>query len=238
MTKIAFQIVSDLSPSDITTMTTEIDYETDVIINGAPQTTDFENLKYLHDTLITNIEYNMTATYRFSIYGAMVEHRAVCEGYGESFKLLARKLGIDVICVPSTEHLWNFARIDDSWYLVDVTFDDPGTTNSDGELVYASGNGSNIIYTYFLVGQDFFKSHSYSIKSHTINKSLTYVSGTQEFEFPELSEISYVTKYKNQFGTNLMASVISGSTSIYNHALKNIMITTILGLIIITFIII
>jgi len=236
--KVAFQIVSDQTATEISTMTANIDIETDAIINDAPKTTDFDKLKYLHDTLITNIEYNMTATHRFSIYGAIVEHRAVCEGYGESFKLLARKLGIDVICVPSTEHLWNFAKIEDSWYLVDVTFDDPGTTNSNGEVVYASGNGNNIIYTYFLVGQDFFKSHSYSVKTHTINKSLTYVTGTKEFEFPEIAKISYVTKYKNQFGVSLLAYSIDGATSSTKHAIQSIMFTSILGLFLILYYII
>jgi hypothetical protein len=231
VTKVAFQIVSDLDPSQITEMTTEIDYETDRIIKSAPHTTDFENLKYIHDTLITNIEYNMTANYRFSIYGALVEHRAVCEGYGESFKLLARKLGIDVICVPSDEHLWNFARLGDKWYVVDVTFDDPGTTDSNGKLVYESGNGDNIDYTYFLVGQDFFKKHPYSIESHTINKSLTHISGAREFEFPQITEISYIIDYRNQFGTNLIASaLIDDATTLYNP-IRKIMMSFIIGLI-------
>jgi len=102
-------------------MTSEIDIEVEKIISGAPGTSEFEDLKYFHDTIITLVEYNMDAPYRFSIYGALVEHRAVCEGYGESFKLLAHKVGIDVICIPSKEHLWNYARIDNHWYLVDIT---------------------------------------------------------------------------------------------------------------------
>jgi len=215
-------------------MTAEIDVETDKIVAGAPRTSEFEDLKYFHDSLVTLIEYNMTAPYRFSIYGALVEHRAVCEGYGESFKLLARKVGLDVICVPSKEHLWNYARIDSHWYLVDITFDDPGTTNSNGELVYATGNGSNIIYTYFMVGEDFFTTHAYSLKSHTINKSLTYVKGTKEFEFPELSPISYTTKYKGQISSNLMNSMTDGALSSYTfNPIRSLILSILLGFILI-----
>jgi len=232
ITKIAFQIVSDLTVEEINRMTSEIDVEVEKIISGAPGTSEFEDLKYFHDTIITLVEYNLNAPYRFSIYGALVDHQAVCEGYGESFKLLAHKIGIDVICIPSKEHLWNYARVDNHWYLVDITFDDPGTTNDAGELVYASGNGSNIIYTYFLVGEDFFVSHSYSIKTHTINKSLTYVKNTKEFTFPELAKISYITKYKGQINSNLMNSMMDGALSSFstNH-LRSLILSVLLSFI-------
>ncbi|ORX48907.1 hypothetical protein BCR36DRAFT_353969 [Piromyces finnis] len=237
ITKIAFQIVSDLSASEINRMTSEIDIVTDKIIAGAPRTTEFEDFKYFHDTLVTLIEYNITAPHRFSIYGALVDHRAVCEGYGESFKLLARKVGLDVICVPSKEHLWNYARIDKHWYLVDITFDDPGTTNSSGELVYSTGNGSNVIYTYFMVGEDFFEKHAYSIKSHTINKSLTYVNGTKEFVFPELSQLSYTKQFRNQISSNLMNSMTDGSLSSFTfNPIRSLILSILLGFILIYYI--
>jgi hypothetical protein len=50
----------------------------------------YNNIKMVHDYLVENIEYDTTISKEniYNIYGAMVNHEAVCEGYARSFKYL------------------------------------------------------------------------------------------------------------------------------------------------------
>lgn len=122
-----------------------------------------ENLKIVHDYLIDTIEYDVEAGKNvYNVYGALVNKQAVCEGYARTYKLLLDELGIPCIIACGTgrnrngeteSHAWNYVQIDNNWYAVDVTWDDP----------VIIGNGSltdEFKYRYFLVGSDeFFNDH-------------------------------------------------------------------------------
>lgn len=122
-----------------------------------------ENLKIVHDYLVDTIEYDVDAGKNvYNIYGALVDKQAVCEGYARTYKMILDELGIPCIIACGTgrnssgeteSHAWNYVQIDDKWYAVDVTWDDP----------VIIGNGSltdTLKYRYFLVGSDeFFKDH-------------------------------------------------------------------------------
>ena len=66
-----------------------------------------------------------------SAYSALVEQRAVCDGYANAFTLLAQTFGLEVIKVSgiaepgSANHAWNMVKVDGIWYHVDVTWNDP-----------------------------------------------------------------------------------------------------------------
>lgn len=101
-----------------------------------PGMTDEEKALVLHDYLAQNCAY----AYReyldgtldqhrevFSNYGALVEGRAVCQGYAVAYDCLLRTVGINSFTCVSREmnHAWNIIQIDGQWYHVDVTWDDP-----------------------------------------------------------------------------------------------------------------
>lgn len=95
--------------------------------------TDREKLEAIHNWLISNVQYDLTADNNGNAYGAIVEGRSVCSGFAYSFKYLADKAGLNVVYVQgyyynsSTDtygyHAWNMAEIDGEWLLIDVTFD-------------------------------------------------------------------------------------------------------------------
>lgn len=95
--------------------------------------TDREKLEAIHNWLISNVQYDLTADNNGNAYGAIVEGRSVCSGFAYSFKYLADKAGLNVVYVQgyyynsSTNtygyHAWNMAEIDGEWLLIDVTFD-------------------------------------------------------------------------------------------------------------------
>ena len=96
---------------------------------------DFEKELYLHDALARRVDYTEAAN-AHNAYGALVEGRAVCEGYAEALQFLLQCAGIDSFIVlgtsvnPATQeeegHAWNLVRVDGAYYHVDLTWNDQG----------------------------------------------------------------------------------------------------------------
>jgi len=100
----------------------------------APGMSEAEVMLALHDYLAQNCSYDyenyMSGTVpdaSYSIWGALVEGKAVCQGYAEAYANLLSELGISSYMVTSRamNHAWNLVQVNGSWYHVDVTFDDP-----------------------------------------------------------------------------------------------------------------
>lgn len=89
---------------------------------------EYERELYIHDLLCDTVTYFDDGEMCYTAYGALINNRAVCEGYSRAFQLLCRKIGI--LCEPvygSTEdggHMWNAVKIEGEWYLTDATWDD------------------------------------------------------------------------------------------------------------------
>ena len=152
------------------------------IIKNARGTT-YDKVKYIHDYIINTTSYDEDSTLNNgNIYGTLVNHKAVCEGYAETIKYLLDKLDIPCVIVygdglkedgSKEYHSWNYVRMDDgNWYAIDATWDDP----------IIIGNGTlpeSEKYIYFLKGSSSFSS------SHIEEKD---VSGTgQSFKYPKIS---------------------------------------------------
>lgn len=64
-------------------------------------------------------------------YGFLVGRKGICMGYSLTFQLFMDICGIECVTVPGTahagtdEHAWNMVKLEDEWYVVDVTWDDP-----------------------------------------------------------------------------------------------------------------
>ena len=99
-----------------------------------PGMSDLQKALALHDYLTQHIAYDyadyMAGTVgekAYTAYGALVEGKAVCEGYAKAYQLLLDRCGIDAVMVSSLamNHGWNLVKLEGSWYHVDVTWDDP-----------------------------------------------------------------------------------------------------------------
>jgi len=90
---------------------------------------EYQRSKALHDILALNVEYIDTAN-AHNAYGAIVEGKAVCEGYAEAYQYLLYLSGIRSHIITgvgnSEAHAWNLVRIDGEYYQTDVTWDDQG----------------------------------------------------------------------------------------------------------------
>ncbi|MBQ8892855.1 MAG: hypothetical protein IJ043_00420 [Clostridia bacterium] len=95
---------------------------------------DVEKALLLHDRLALHCEYSVddltNGTYDdndFTIYGALVEQMAVCQGYAFAYEYLLDLAGIESTICSSEDlnHAWNIVTIGRVKYHVDVTWDDP-----------------------------------------------------------------------------------------------------------------
>ena len=90
---------------------------------------DYEKEKYVHDQLISKVDYVSYANINQSAYSALVNGRTVCAGYARAFQYMLQQLKIP--CYYCTgyageSHAWNIVALDDGYYNVDATWDDTG----------------------------------------------------------------------------------------------------------------
>jgi hypothetical protein len=86
---------------------------------------------YLKDTVEYDHDYAENDN-AFNVYGALLEGRAVCQGYAQSYKVLLHMAGIDNLLVTGKAggeyHAWNLVNYGTAsmpqWYHVDVTWND------------------------------------------------------------------------------------------------------------------
>lgn len=109
----------------------------------SPMSNDFQKELMIHDRLIYYNDYALdssgdpeSSAFAHNIVGVFDDDpntNPVCEGYAKAFSLLLNASGIDCNLVVGTAngggHAWNQVKLDNEWYNVDVTWDDPIITN-------------------------------------------------------------------------------------------------------------
>jgi len=91
---------------------------------------DFQKIVVLHDYLVKICKYDKTTEHCVSVYGALVEGKAKCQGYAEAYRYLMEKVGIECYNVRYPGHVWNLVKLDGEYYHVDVTNDSTTYTPS------------------------------------------------------------------------------------------------------------
>lgn len=108
---------------------------------------DYEKLKYIHDYLVLNVESAVEGDYVDSVYGALVNKKALCEGYAKAFSYLCNLIGVENMIVTGytgVDHMWNMVKLEGSWYHVDIGWDQPSEA-------LRERYPDLILYQYFLV---------------------------------------------------------------------------------------
>ncbi len=160
------------------------------VLNGlsfSQNSTRYELLRQFHDWLCERIVYDLDAPCAHSVYGALVDGKAVCEGYAAAFKLLCDVYQIPCMTVfgysvsASGEqgyHAWNIVRMEDGvWYGVDTTWDD----------------NDKIYDDFFLTGSATVPTHFDKLPfkiSHQENEDY-FGNGAVLLRFPVLSETAF-----------------------------------------------
>ena len=130
---------------------------------------DKEKIEVIHDYIVNNTTYDKdfcvteencvtTSIYNSdTAYGVLFQNNGICSGYTDLMAIFLAKLGIVNYRVTNETHTWNAVMLDDKWYILDVTWDDP---ISDRDV---------LSHTYFLITS---KEDSLLKETHTYNKNI------------------------------------------------------------------
>lgn len=160
------------SEKEVDAAIAEYDARMNGIVEGAKKLTAEEGksvaqqqVKYVHDEIIWHTSYRLEDTCKKenighirTAYGALVKGESLCEGYARAVKAVLDKLGIPCVLVQGgfqntsddiELHMWNYVQIENEWYGLDATMDDP--------IPPAPGEGGMDGFErsdYMMVGQD------------------------------------------------------------------------------------
>ena len=141
---------------------------------------DYEKEKAIHDYIVANTCYTdknrITDSPTDPIYGVegvLLNQNAVCQGYAETMKMFMDILGIECKIVTGTgksgeSHAWNLIKLDNEWYHVDATWNDPIPDQS-----------GHVSYSYFNLTDEMIKD------DHIIDATKVYpkANGTRYFYY-------------------------------------------------------
>ncbi len=127
-----------------------VDAANEIVKKASEYHFTFERERVVHDEIIANCEYsdNTDNIYKNSIYGVLIYKSASCEGYAKTAKYLFDLMKTESYVITGNSyspsgalqpHMWNIINLGGNYYHLDLTWDDPVTT--DGLPM--------IFYTYF-----------------------------------------------------------------------------------------
>ncbi|MGN4679740.1 transglutaminase domain-containing protein [Bacillus cereus group sp. MYBK223-2] len=106
---------------------------------------EHEKVKVIHDYVVKHVSYD-TSYKAYTAYEALANRSAVCQGYALLTYQLLKEAGIENHFVEGTgngqPHAWNLVKIENKWYHLDTTFDDP-VPDKAGRVTYSYFNKSD-----------------------------------------------------------------------------------------------
>lgn len=167
----------------------------------------YEQMLYFNEILTKTNQYNTSSNLSgighdcrecvSALSGRTGTDGPVCEAYARAFKVLCDKVNIPCVLVDGqasttgengAAHMWNYAKVDGAWYGVDVTWDDP--TSSQVAAGTAESGYENT--KWFLVGSDTLNDKNISfLVSHPVSNQVSS-TGVAFTNGPVLNTEAYV----------------------------------------------
>ena len=130
-----------------------LNYKVDEIIKNEINDTDDDKakIKKIHNYIINNTTYdkersdNKVVNYKSdNAYGVLIEKYGLCGGYTDAMMLFLEKFNLPNYKIASENHVWNYVKVNNEWFHLDLTWDDP-----------VASDGKNILDdSYLLVSDD------------------------------------------------------------------------------------
>ncbi len=134
------ELVEGITPSALRVMSAKLRATLrDITARAGQYRTHFQRILFVHDYIVDTTDYVSNAPMRYNAYGCLVAHRAVCAGYAKAFQLIMEELGYECGYVRGSDrkentihstHAWNYIKIENDYYFIDVTWDDPKVENA------------------------------------------------------------------------------------------------------------
>ncbi|MDD2482580.1 MAG: WG repeat-containing protein, partial [Lutispora sp.] len=218
----------------------------------SPSMSDVEKALAVHEYFILNYTYGYTydpikeekSSDSYTAYGIMVNKKGVCEAYSQAYKYMMDRLGIPCIVMRGyvrggEAHAWNMVCIDENWYHVDVTFDDPnetgrahrmsflrsdkgiketGHTSWQSEVTANSTKYDNAFWINTLSNIFYIDGYWYYVDSGNINS--VYKDGFQIIDHSKASDKGLIRRYSFAAGTHQTVHTVLPQTYTYKRSGK------------------
>lgn len=139
--KVTLKIEHIYSNSDIKLIEAKVKEVENEIWNNSMSNED--KIKEAHNYIINNSKYdkdrsdNNIVRYKSdTAYGTLLEGYSLCGGYTDAMELFLEDMGVKSYKISSENHVWNAVNLDNAWYHLDLTWDDPITTDGSDILEY------------------------------------------------------------------------------------------------------
>ncbi len=170
-TKVYLDFTYDYSREQVDSMRKQMKNAAEEAIEGITEDmSDAEKALWVHDYLVLNCSYDHSES-KYSAYDCLVGKSSVCQGYSLAFMYIMRDLlGMEctVVFSDSQNHSWNYLKIGNYWYHVDVTSDDPSYVTIDGDKYDGKGE---VLHENLLLSDDaVYKSSGLHRSWNTIGK--------------------------------------------------------------------
>ena len=135
-TNVDFEPQEGIGEDDIQPMHSDLEDAARKLIDSIPSgLDDYHKVLYVHDYIAENCSYDYAALKAgndmliYTAYGALVNGKAVCQGYAEAFSYIMSLIGIEAGTVQGDTynyigHAWNYVKLDGEYYWLDITWDD------------------------------------------------------------------------------------------------------------------
>lgn len=102
-----------------------------------------DKIKAFHDYIVNTNKYDKEKENDdSSIYnsdnaiGTLFEGKSVCSGYTDTMAIFLNILSLDNTRISSNNHIWNVVNINNKWYHIDLTWDDPIISSGEDVLIH------------------------------------------------------------------------------------------------------
>jgi len=178
--------------------------------------TDEQKATALHDYLVQHMVYDQNANNNLGIekrnaYEALVNGIGVCQGYTLAYAALLKEAGIEVdYCKSqSMNHIWNYVKLNGSWYHADLTYDDATAASQTGETGYVK-------HEYFLLSDSAMRSKAHNWDSNSITCADTSYDNSWHKTAPITESAIYAVNGNSYY---LKGEIVAGApNTIYSGA--------------------
>ncbi len=134
--KVNLTIKKTYSPYIIESINAKVE---EIVKNEVKEEKDTRKIiKIIHDYIINHAKYDKERTDKNIInynsntaYGVLFEGYGICSGYSDAMAIFLNYYGIPNFKVASENHVWNAVYLDNKWYHLDLTWDDPIVTSGE-----------------------------------------------------------------------------------------------------------
>ena len=180
----------------------ELDTKIATILNGLNiyDKTDLEKLSAVYAYLCENVIYDESAENCFTAYGALVEGKAVCQGYALAMMRLLNALNVTADVAIGTSggvnHMWNVVKIDGEYFLLDSTWDSESEAKCYAYFLKGSDNFANHTVTenYFVTISESDHEDAYEL-SHSFSDTLSYDDDDHWYECKNCEAVNKLTAH-------------------------------------------